>query len=203
MVPLSFTPSANIGSCRSNLLFLQDSATNDPLWAKDRPASYAQPAAGGTTISRNPFTLNFQAETGWNLAGGGPSEGEARPSYQHGVSSIVGSTRGVPDISSDADPNSGVWVMDSIPADGQGGPGSWWIVGGTSVASPTLAGIVNSAGHFFASTNAELTTVYDNLGTANFRDITQGSCFFYNGFFAGKGWDFCTGVGSPHGKGGE
>ena len=93
--------------------------------------------------------------------------------------------------------------MDSIPADGQGGPGSWWIVGGTSVASPTLAGIVTSAGHFFASTNAELTTVYDNLGTANFRDITQGSCFFYNGFFAGKGWDFCTGVGSPHGKGGE
>ena len=160
-------------------------------------------AAGGTTISRNPSTLDFQAETGWNLAGGGPSEGEARPSYQNGISSIVGSTRGVPDISSDADPDSGVWVMDSIPVDGQGGPGSWWIVGGTSVASPTLAGIVNSAGHFYASTDAELTTVYNNLGTANFRDITQGSCFFYNGFFAGKGWDFCTGVGSVHGKGGE
>ncbi len=163
-------------------------------------------AAGGTTISRNPGTLDFQEETGWNLAGGGPSALEAIPSYQSAitsVASIVGTSRGVPDLSFDSDPNSGVWVLDSIPYDGQGGPGTWWIVGGTSVAAQALAGIINSADRFQASTNAELTTVYNNLGTSDFRDITKGTCYFYNGLLAAKGWDFCTGVGTVNGKNGE
>jgi len=163
-------------------------------------------AAGGTTISRNPGTLDFQEETGWNLAGGGPSALEEIPSYQSAiasVASIVGTARGVPDLSFDSDVNSAVWVLDSIPYEGVGGPGTWWTVGGTSVAAQGLAGIINSAGHFNASTNAELTMVYDNLGTSDFRDITKGTCYYYNGFLAAAGWDFCTGVGTVNGKKGE
>jgi len=90
-----------------------------------------------------------------------------------------------------------VWVLVSD----QGG---WYTVGGTSVASPSLAGIVNSAGSFETSTNAELTTIYGNLGVAaNLRDITTGYCGPYAGYSAVKGWDPCTGVGVDKGKKGK
>ncbi|MGA9530141.1 MAG: S53 family peptidase [Terriglobales bacterium] len=145
-------------------------------------------AAGGTTIRRDPNTGAFKAEVAWVDGGGGPSEYEARPSYQSSISSIVGSNRGIPDMAAVADPNTGVWVYDS-------GNGGWWIVGGTSVASPTLAGIVNRAGSFAASTNSELTDVYGHM--ADFKDTTYGFCGPYMGYSAVKGWDFCTGVGSP------
>jgi len=71
------------------------------------------------------------------------------------------------------------------------------VFGGTSVAAPSLAGIVNLAGHFSPSSLAELATIYGNLGNAaDFRDITSGTA----GTFSCKvGWDFVTGVGSDQG----
>ena len=72
------------------------------------------------------------------------------------------------------------------------------MVGGTSVASPVLAGIVNASGSFHSSTSAELTQTYTEyglgIGSYNkyFRDIQIGS----NGYSAKLGWDQCTGIGS-------
>jgi len=161
-------------------------------------------SAGGTTISRNPITGAFQAELAWNSAGGGPSVMEPRPSYQNGIQSIVGSRRGTPDLSFDSDPNTGVWILDGTPYNGGGGPGSWYILGGTSVASPALAGIVNATGLKSTSTEAELTEIYNNLGVvADFGDTIKGSCYYYDGYLAVKGWDFCTGAGSVKGKNGK
>jgi len=106
----------------------------------------------------------------------------------------VGNFRGVPDLSFDSNPITGVWVLISD----QGG---WYIVGGTSVASPSLSGIINSAGSFQASTSTELTTIYGNLAnTADFRDITTGYYRPYAGYSGVKGWDFCTGIGVDKGK---
>ncbi|MFZ1919012.1 MAG: S53 family peptidase [Terriglobales bacterium] len=148
-------------------------------------------AAGGTTLRRNPSTGAFISEAAWTDGGGGLSPYEARPSYQSVISSKVGSARGVPDMSAIADPNTGVWVYDS-------GNGGWYIVGGTSVSSPLLAGIVNRAGSFATSSNSELTTIYNNMAvTADFKDTTVGMCGPYMGYSAAKGWDSCTGVGSP------
>jgi kumamolisin len=79
---------------------------------------------------------------------------------------------------------------------------TWFILGGTSVSSPIWAGIVNSAGSFSASSNAELTKLY-GASSADFNDITLGSCGRYLGYFAGPGWDFCTGRGSPNSYGGK
>jgi len=150
-------------------------------------------AAGGTTLRRNPSTGAFLAEAAWVDTGGGASYYEARPSYQSVVKSTVGSKRGVPDLSAVADPNTGVWVYDS-------GNGGWLAVGGTSASSPILAAVVNLAGHFATSTNAELTTVYNSLTVAtSFNDTTTGFCGPYMGYSPAKGWDFCTGVGSPNG----
>ena len=99
-------------------------------------------SCGGTSINRNTTTGAFLSETGWADAGCGPSVYEPRPSYQNGVASVVGAKRGVSDISFDSDPNTGVYVFDSTPLWGGSG---WWILGGTSVASPSLAGVINLA----------------------------------------------------------
>jgi hypothetical protein len=63
---------------------------------------------------------------------------------------------------------------------------------------------VNAAGNFYASTNAELTEVYSQIGVAtDFRDIVSGNCGDYAGYLSAKGWDFCTGVGASLGKTGK
>jgi subtilase family serine protease len=154
-------------------------------------------SAGGTTVRRSVSTGNFLAEVPWDSAGGGISPVEARPSYQSGISATVGKYRGVPDLSFDSNPITGVWVYDTNLY-------GWNIVGGTSVASPALAGIINSAGSFYTSSNAELTAIYGKLGVAaDFTDINSGYCGPYAGYSAGNGWDFCTGVGSTKGLAGK
>jgi kumamolisin len=156
-------------------------------------------SAGGTTNNRNSLTGALLFQSAWDNGGGGTSMFEARPGYQNGIAGILGNFRGTPDLSADSNPNTGVYVYDSNPIGGVVGP--WWIAGGTSVASPLLAGIVNSAGHFFSSTNAELTTIYGNLeNTTAFFDIITGYCGPYGGYLAGDDYDYCTGVGTPIGK---
>ena len=149
-------------------------------------------AVGGTSLSTNPITGNFIREDVWQDTGGGPSAYESRPSYQDGIATIVGTQRGTPDIAADANPYTGVWVFDSLTF----GSPVWFVVGGTSVASPMWAGIVNAAGSFSASSNAELTQLYGDA-KSDFTDITLGSCGRYMGYFASSGWDFCSGLGSP------
>jgi hypothetical protein len=101
-----------------------------------------------------------------------------------------------------ADGRTPVWFYDTIPISGTAG--TWWLGSGTSVSAPGMAGIVNTAGNFYASTNAELTEVYSQIGvTTEFRDIVSGNCGDYAGYLAGKGWDFCTGVGASLGKTGK
>jgi subtilase family serine protease len=114
--------------------------------------------------------------------------------------------RSTPDISFNADPASGVWVYDTDEG------GGWYIVGGTSVSSPALAGIVNASnnrlgqtppgGGYYATHENDL--LYSQLYaktayTGNFYDVTTGS----NGHAAGIGYDQCTGIGSPRGHSGK
>ncbi len=157
-------------------------------------------SAGGTTLYLD-TSGNFLGEAGWNGSGGGKSRYEPRPAYQNIVQSLVGTRRGAPDLSFDADPNTGVSVYWA---------GGWWVFGGTSVSSPSLAGIVNLAafsagGKFAASSAAELGSIYSNLGKSSptpsgsaydFRDILSGSAGRYS---CRSGWDFVTGVGSDWG----
>jgi subtilase family serine protease len=149
-------------------------------------------AAGGTSLTG---TTGNWTETGWSGSGGGPSKYEPRPTYQSSISDISGDHRGVPDFSFDADPNTGVAVYDSTRCQGLVG---WMVFGGTSVSSPALAGIVNSAhaAHGVDSNNhTELEVLYSNAGNygSEFNDVTTGSA----GSFSANGqWDFVTGIGS-------
>jgi len=149
-------------------------------------------SVGGTTIDRD-TNGNFVKETAWSDAGGGPSQFEPRPAYQNIIKKIVGSHRGTPDISSEASNFTPVAIYSQF------GCGGWCEVGGTSVSSPTMAGIINGAGQFKASSTIELTEAYKDYGNAktykaDFTDILSGS----NGqYTCKKGWEFCTGIGSP------
>ncbi len=146
-------------------------------------------SAGGTQVNRS--NGNYTNQTAWSSGGGGASKYEARPSFQNSISGIVGSKRGTPDLSFDSSGGSPVAVYNSNCY------GGWLQVYGTSVASPALAGIINAAGQFKSSSNAENTLIYSNMGFSSyFTDITSGSCGTHS---AATGWDFCTGVGVDKG----
>jgi kumamolisin len=155
-------------------------------------------AAGGTSLK---LVGGTWTETGWSGSGGGPSKYEPRPSYQSSISDISGDHRGVPDFSFDADPQTGVAVYDSTRCQGLVG---WLVFGGTSVSSPSLAGIVNSAHAAKGTSNSqtELQVLYANSANygTEFRDVSGGTA---GSFTADSGWDFVTGIGSNLGLDGK
>jgi kumamolisin len=152
-------------------------------------------SVGGTSLSRNLASGAFQLEVAWQSGGGGPSQYEPLPAFQSAIAATAGAHRATPDVAADADPATGVWVYD-YPY--------WYIVGGTSAAAPVWAGIVNAAGSFAATSQAELATLYTNSGNASdFRDILAATCGPNEGYLVATGWDFCTGIGTPQGRGGK
>ena len=150
-------------------------------------------AAGGTSLARALGSFAFIHHASWSDGGGGVSAYVPRPSYQSSIVQTVGANRGVPDIAAVADPTTGVWIYDS-------GNGGWYVVGGTSVSSPLIAAIVNSSGHFYASSAAQLSQIYQNSAKSGaFAGAAAGYCGPQAAFSIGSGWNPCVGVGSPHG----
>ena len=94
-----------------------------------------------------------------------------RPYWQVGAGVPAGANRLVPDISSSADPVNGAVVIIN---------GSQVVYGGTSWSSPTWAGfcaLINQDRMKVGRGPVGLLgpSIYPQLGTANFRDITVGS----------------------------
>lgn len=149
---------------------------------------------GGTTLNLD-SNGQLLSENAWSGSGGGLSAYETEPGYQSafGVPGANG-FRAVPDVSYNADPNSGVSVYDSS---GYNGIKGWFVVGGTSAGAPQWAAI-----HALDGTvaNAELYADASTSSTyaADFRDIisgSNGSCGFYCA--AASIYDYVTGLGSP------
>lgn len=174
--------------------------------AGDSGAGVEWPAAspyvlsvGGTTLQID-SNSNWMGESAWSGSGGGNSVYETRPAYQGNWTSIVGNSRGVPDVAWNADPNTGVAVYDSTPDSGQSG---WFVIGGTSVGAPSWAAMIALAdqGRTAPLSNSDVMTQMYNLTgttgstgyTTNFHDVTNGS----NGNSALTGYDLVTGIGSP------
>ena len=156
------------------------------------PAEYpsASPdvlSVGGTSLKLN-STGGYGSETVWSDGGGGTSRYEGLPSYQTGLGVT---NRGTPDVSYDANPNTGIAVYDSY------GSGGWAQFGGTSAGAPQWAALIAIAdqGRFAAGkgslSNAQA-ALY-TLSKSDFHDITSGS----NGSSATTGYDVASGLGSP------
>ena len=141
---------------------------------------------GGTSVqSSNGSILQ---ESVWPRSGGGVSKSFSTPSYQSNVGFQLNGLRGVPDISGDADPQSGYLVYSL-------GYGGNIIIGGTSAVSPLWAGLIARINQSIGTSVGYLhPTLY---GSTTCRDVINGSNGGYNG---GIGWDPCTGNGSPNGN---
>ncbi len=157
-------------------------------------------SVGGTSLNLDSQD-NYLSESGWSGSGGGTSTYETRPAYQDNWVSLVGAQRGNPDISFDADPNTGVAVYSSTRLQGQKG---WFQVGGTSLGSPAWAALIALADEGrtapLSSIDA-LTKLYSIAGTTgttgyttNYYDITTGN---NGGYSSQTGYDLVTGIGSP------
>lgn len=151
-----------------------------PSWPASSPYVVA---VGGTTL--NATTTTWQGETVWSKTGGSPSTFEPIPSWQVGVGQNAGhTTRGVPDIAFDGDPNSGAIIIVN---------GSSAQYGGTSLSSPLFVGFwarmiaAKGTGIGFAAPK-----LYQ-LPASAFHDVTSGS---NGGETAAPGWDYCSGFGS-------
>jgi kumamolisin len=171
---------------------------NDNADHVDFPASspYAL-ACGGSSLQGSGTRIG--SEVVWNdgagngATGGGISGFFALPAWQAGLSAptIAGAAtaltmRGVPDVSGNADPETGY----DVRIDGTDS-----VIGGTSAVAPLWAALIarlnQLSGTPMGYANPRL---YDS--PASLRDITQGN----NGdFAAGAHWDACTGLGSPNG----
>lgn len=135
-------------------------------------------AVGGTSlICPNSVYDSSTVETAWTNGGGGISAKFLKPSYQQNINSIGRST---PDIASCSDPATGIVFRIN---------NQYYIIGGTSVASPLIAGFL-AAINYKKFINPILYTISN---TPSFHDITSGSNGAYN---AGVGYDNCTGFGS-------
>lgn len=150
-------------------------------------------AVGGTQLNLT-STGAYSSESAWSDGGSGCSSYETKPLWQHDTGC---KKRSVADVSADADPTSGAAVYDSVTYEGQKG---WFKIGGTSLASPLVAGIFATSVHL-PSTEQTGTFIY-GLSTSHFHDITtgnNGSCSPFYLCKAAKGYDGPTGLGSPNG----
>ncbi len=175
----------------------------------DDPAS--QPymvGVGGTSLTTVSAGGAYKSEKTWNggsasagAGGGGISTVWSIPSYQSGVITAAskGSTtaRNVPDVSLDADPNTGYAIYVG---------GAWNIYGGTSCAAPlwsAFTALVNqqrvASGKAllgFANPLIYTTAEGSRYGT-DFHDIADGSTNLY--YPAVTGFDDATGWGTFNG----
>ena len=149
-------------------------------------------AVGGTSLYSSGNSRGW-TENAWSGTGSGCSAYEAKPAWQ---SDTGCSRRTVADVSADADPNTGVAVLDSYRE------GGWAQVGGTSESSPIIAAVYAQANTITAGGNPA-SYPYAHLGNLN--DVTAGSNGSCNPAYfctAQTGYDGPTGNGTPEGTAG-
>lgn len=156
----------------------------------DFPASDPYVTAVGGTATAIGFSGQIDFQTGWGTekyslaangktwkpvgylygAGGGTSTLFNKPSYQSG---LQGGARQVPDIAMDADPTTG-FLVGQTQAFSDGNYYDEYRIGGTSLASPMLAGFMalglqRNGGNGFGLLNP---AIYAMQGSRNFMDPT-------------------------------
>ena len=205
----------------------------DPSTAYGATPSVDDPASQPYVIGVGGTSLGQTAETVWNdsnipngAGGGGVSAVWCMPSYQDqsdipgliNTDSKTDSTdcgtsdpyrREVPDVSADADPNTGYVIYYK---------GNWGPIGGTSAATPlwaAAAALIDASpfctDYVSGDAGVQAEGLYDTIASGGsfyyglaFNDITSGNNDYtpsgYSGglYPATTGYDMASGLGSPH-----
>jgi subtilase family serine protease len=180
-----------------------DDCGNDQRAVDDPGSQPYATSVGGTTARAG------TGDSAWNNAfgstGGGASQFWGEPSYQAGHAqaqsavSCGGTTscREVPDISADSDPNTGYLSWWN---------GAWHVVGGTSVAAPTIAALVAltdaspvCGGRSVGFLNPSLYALASSAHAGDIFDVTAGTNTYDSvlGYAAAAGYDMASGLGTP------
>jgi len=149
-------------------------------------------AVGGTSLFIN-SNGSYLSESAWNGAGSGCSQYESKTGLPQTDTGCANRT--VADVAAVADPNTGAAVYDSTRFQSKSG---WFKVGGTSLASPLIAGVYALSGN----TTAANTIPYAHASSLH--DVTTGSNGSCGGSYlctAIAGFDGPTGLGTPNGIG--
>jgi subtilase family serine protease len=176
-------------------------------------------SVGGTQLHLDEQGNRTAPDSVWNdqdlfgspaAGSGGDSHVFSRPGFQRSVAGIVGAQRGTPDVSLSAAVNGAALVYLSEPAADQ--PPGWYLIGGTSEASPLFSGLVavadQAAGHRLGRLNPTLYKL--GSGSPGLTDVTHGNntvTFTYQtgksvtvpGYDAVPGYDMASGLGTPDG----
>ena len=183
-------------------------------------------SVGGTQLHLDTNGNRTAADNVWNdtalfggpaAGGGGVSTVFRRPSYQNGVAHEVGNARGTPDLSMTAAVDGGVVVYLGYTNTAYGVSPGWYIVGGTSEATPVFSGIVaiaDQAAHhdlgwlnpsLYGRRNGSRSGIADITAGNNSVSGTQalppvaGQTFSVQGFDAVPGYDLASGLGTADG----
>ncbi len=185
-------------------------------------------APGGTIDSETVWNESMNTDTNWqgqtvqrdSATGGGVSELYPRPDYQAKANVPVSVNtrfvgRGIPDVAAVADPYTGYVVQTE--------PGQTTVIGGTSAVAPLWAALIARFNQKMGSPLGFLNKALYAIGSGSgFHDITSGDNTNHAGLYslpnqdtggqivvqigqvqgytAAKGWDACTGWGSPNGE---
>lgn len=188
----------------------------DSSLAVDSPASdpYVT-SVGGTNLQLNGGV--YGSESVWSDSstiqrgpkgaggGGGMSNTFKQPNWQRGSgvqNQYSDGFREVPDVTADADPNTGYAVYCTVP--NAGCPGTGWLsVGGTSGSAPLWAGSTALFNQYLQAqgkarlgyANPSLYSLFNSQQPyPAFHDVTNGNNLFYA---ATTNYDLASGLGSP------
>jgi kumamolisin len=157
---------------------------------------------GGTHLSVRQDG-SWYDETVWEMpgrtmgSGGAASAFFSRPGWQN-APGVTGNMRSIPDVSADADGNSGASIYTTNP-----GGSAWWEGGGTSQSAPIWAGMTALINQYLKSKGLKGAgflnpALYHFAATTQpypaFHDVTVGTNLYYP---AGPGYDLATGLGTP------
>ncbi len=170
---------------------------------------------GGTSLNTGSGGT-YSSETVWSCSsctGNGSAKGEggggglstyfSQPSYQTGPgvsNSYSNGMREVPDVSADADPNTGYSMYCTV---GVAGCTGWFEIGGTSAAAPLWTAVAADINQYLSGQSqptlgSASATIYHLFNTSqphsSFHDITSGNNLYYP---ATSGYDLASGIGTP------
>ncbi|MDP9334241.1 MAG: hypothetical protein M3Q30_13170 [Actinomycetota bacterium] len=182
----------------------QLAGASGPVWAEFPADLNTVVAVGGTDLFLN-ADGTYSHEDAFSDGGSGCSGLVQARSFQtsnpNWSTTGCGTKRAISDVSIDY---VDAWIYDSTPTGDGGNPvaGDWYLVQGTSLSAPIVAGIYGLAGNAWTVPYAAQIPYQHTASLHDIRTGSNGNCVSSIMCVAAAGYDGPTGVGTARGLGG-